>query len=141
MGPKKAKGTATAIPIGVLWGVIISLLMTIISALMLTWLTLNGITDQEKLGYSIMVSILLATMIGSFVSSTLVKRRKLLICWVTGMAYYITLLGINALLLGRNFQGVIAEGLLITAGSLISGILQFMKQRHKENSYERYRTR
>jgi putative membrane protein (TIGR04086 family) len=141
MGPKKAKGTATAIPIGVLWGAIISLLMTIISALMLTWLTLNGITDQEKLGYSIMVSILLATMIGSFVSSTLVKRRKLLICWVTGMAYYITLLGINALLLGRNFQGVIAEGLLITAGSLISGILQFMKQRHKENSYERYRTR
>lgn len=141
MGPKKAKGTATAIPIGVLWGVIISLLITIISALMLTWLTLNGITDQEKLGYSIMVSILLATMIGSFVSSTLVKRRKLLICWVTGMAYYITLLGINALLLGRNFQGVIAEGLLITAGSLISGILQFMKQRHKENSYERYRTR
>jgi putative membrane protein (TIGR04086 family) len=141
MGPKKAKGTATAIPIGVLWGAIISLLITIISALMLTWLTLNGITDQEKLGYSIMVSILLATMIGSFVSSTLVKRRKLLICWVTGMAYYITLLGINALLLGRNFQGVIAEGLLITAGSLISGILQFMKQRHKENSYERYRTR
>lgn len=141
MGPKKAKGTATAIPIGVLWGAIISLLMTIISALMLTWLTLNGITDQEKLGYSIMVSILLATMIGSFVSSTLVKRRKLLICWVTGMAYYITLLEINALLLGRNFQGVIAEGLLITEGSLISGILQFMKQRHKENSYERYRTR
>ena len=141
MGPKKAKGTAMAIPIGVLWGAIISLLITIIAALMLTWLTLNGITDQEKLGYSIMVSILLATMIGSFVSSTLVKRRKLLICWVTGMAYYITLLGINALFLGRNFQGVIAEGLLITAGSLISGILQFMKQRHKENSYERYRTR
>jgi putative membrane protein (TIGR04086 family) len=141
MGPKKTKGTATAVPLGVLWGAIISMLMTVISALILTWLTLNEITNQQKLGYCIMGSLLCAAILGSFVSTTLVKRRKLLICLMTGLTYYITLLGITALFFGGNFQGAAVKGLLIAAGSLFIGMLQLIKRRHNENAYERYRTR
>lgn len=141
MGPKKAKGTATAVPLGVLWGAIISMLMTVISALILTWLTLNKITNQQQLGYCIMGALFCAATIGSFVSTALVKRRKLLISLMTGLTYYLTLFSITALFFGGNFQGAAVEGLLITAGSLITGILQLTKQRHNENSYERYRNR
>ena len=141
MVSKKAQGTATAIPIGVLWGAIISTLMTVISALILTWLTLNEITNQQTLGYCIMGSLLCAAMVGSFVSAALVKRRKLLICLMTGLTYYITLFAITALFFGGKFQGAAVVGLLIAIGSLIVGMLQLTKQRHNENSYERYRTR
>lgn len=141
MSRNTVKGTAVAMPLGIMFGAIISVLITCLLAAILTWLTTDGKISNQVLGYCIMGSVLFTSIFGAAVSAKAVKRRRQLVCWLTGIVYYLILLATTGLFFGGHYQGLGVSFFLINLGSLTVGTILFVKQRHHENSYERYRNR
>lgn len=141
MSHNKVKGAAVAMPLGIMFGVINSIWITCLLAAILTWLTIEGKISNRALGYCIMGSVLFTSIFGAIVSAKAVKRRRQLVCWLTGIVYYLILLATTGLFFGGQYQGLGVSFLMINIGSLTVGTILIAKQRHQENSYERYRNR
>lgn len=141
MSSKKTPGSAISMPIGIMWGTFVSLLTTCSCAALLSWLILNGKIDHHILGYLIMGVLISASILGAITAGNMTKRRRMLVCCITGISYFLSMLGITALFFGGNFQGAEVGGCLIITGSMIVGMVGVLRKRHQENSYERYRTR
>ena len=135
----KVKGTAVSMPVGITLGVFLSLLVTVLLAALLTWLELAGQINENSIGYFSIGILLVASVLGPLLSAMKIKRRWMLVCCVTGILYYLTILGITALFFGGNYQGVGVSGLVILIGTLISGMLGLNRGRARDNHRKKYR--
>ena len=120
---KKVRGTAVSMPVGIAIGTCVSILITSVLAGVLTWLVLSGRTGDQLIGYISMGIILVASVSGSLLAAIKIKRRRMLVCCVTGAVYYASMLVSTAVFFGGNYRGIGVTGLLILVGSIISGMM------------------
>ena len=76
-----------------------------------------GRLKQENIGYGVMLLLLTASYAGAALASAKVKRRKGLVCLLTGVGYFALLLAVTALFFGGQYSAVGVTALLILAGS------------------------
>lgn len=117
-------GKASSMPAGILWGGIVSLLTTVLLSALLAWLIVTEKMDQQQMGYGIMVILSLASFLGAKAAFSKIQRRQLLVCSVTGAAYFVTLLCIAALFFGGQYSGVGETGLMIFTGCMLAFLLK-----------------
>lgn len=137
---KKVKGTAISMPVGIVMGVALSALLTCGLAAVVTWLALEGKIEAEEVGYISLVMIVLSSMLGALLSAVKTKRRWMLVCFITGIAYYLTLLCITAIFFGGNYRGCGVTAMLVLIGSVCAGMLGLMKRRFRGSGYKKYHT-
>lgn len=137
---KKVQGTAISIPAGVALGASVSLLLTCMLAVLLTWQLLDGRIEEKILGYALMGIHLIASFAGSSFSAAKTKRRRMLVCCITGAVYFLIMIGITAVLFGGNYQGTGVTGVLVMLGSVASGMLGLTRSRHGQKRYKKYRS-
>ena len=114
---KRTMGTAMSMPGGIVLGVGISIVITLIGALILTALISHQSMRFESVGYGCTAALLVSSLAGSYLSAQVIKRRSLLVCGLTGLIYFLILLSVTAMFFGGVYSGVGMSALMVFLGS------------------------
>ena len=124
---RKQTGKAMSMPAGLTFGAAVSLGITIIVSIIIAKMVDTGTMEEAGIGYGAMVILLVSSISGAFVSTGMIKRQKLIVCVLSGVIYYLTLLSITGLFFGGQYNGMGITALLV-AGGCTSVILLGMRQ-------------
>ena len=117
---RKPTGRASSVPAGLAWGLVAAMIMTVSGTALLALMIHREKTPFDRLGYGIMVTIILSSFVGAILSSGKIKRRRLVMCLASGVSYYAMLLILTALFFGAQYRAVGETGLLILCGSMLA---------------------
>ena len=131
---KKVTGTAMAIPAGLGIGIAASLAVTLLGAAFIAWLIAGERIGEASTGYGAMAILVLASAVGAFVSSSLIKRLRLQICLLSGVGYFLMLLGMTALFFGGQYQGMGVSGITVLIGCVA---IAFLPGKNSRNGRKR----
>lgn len=116
---QKVTGTASSMPAGLAVGAVFSLAVTIIGSGLVAWLVGRETLPEDSIGYCAMAILLLAGVSGAAMAVGRIKRRRAMVCMLSGTIYYICLLGITALFFGGQYQGMGVTGLMVFCGVML----------------------
>lgn len=133
----KATGRALSMPAGFAIGICLSLGTTLILSALLAKLISTEKLEWEKIGYGIMIILLLTSIIGAKSTCMMTKRRKLVCCMCTGLLYWLSLLMITALFFGGQYSGMGVSGLIILCGSTIVCLQELRGERGRKTNSRR----
>lgn len=119
----KPTGTAMSMPAGLAIGGIWSLCVTLVMAALVAKLMDMEAIRQDSIGYFVISILLVASTTGALLSFGRIKRRRMVVCMVSGLIYYCVLLSITALCFGGQYQGMGVTGLVVLGGSFCAGLL------------------
>lgn len=126
---KKYTGRAVSMPAGLTMGVSAALLVTLLSAVLIAWMINAEYVAEQKTGYGIMIALMAAAYVGAITASMKIKRRKLLVCTLSGILYFAALLGITALFFGGQYEAVGVTGILVMGGAMLAALIHPFKDR------------
>ncbi len=138
---KKPGGKAMSMPAGIALGSIIALVTTLLIAVIVTQLVLNEKIAEASIGYWAMAVLPLSAAVGAFISVWLIKRRRMQVCLITGGAYYLSLLVINILFFGGQFNAMALSLLLVFVGACTIGIMGAKGDRRGSKKHKKYYSR
>ena len=121
---RKATGRASSMPIGVLAGGACALAGTMLTSAVLAKLVDMEIIPQDKIGYGIMVLLLLCAFLGANEACRRVKRQYLIVSAISAGFYYSMLLSVTALFFGGQYSGMGVTAVLVLCGSLLAVFLR-----------------
>ena len=120
---QKVTGRSASIPWGIGIGVLVSVLLTVVGSAVVALLVSSETLPENGIGYCSIVILILSASIGSAVSYGLIKHRRLVVCMLHGLSYYLVLLGCTALFFGGQYQGMGVTALVVLAGCGTVGLL------------------
>ena len=121
---RKATGRASSMPIGVLAGGACAFAGTMLTSAVLAKLVDMEIIPQDKIGYGIMVLLLLCAFLGANEACRRVKRQYLIVSAISAGFYYSMLLSVTALFFGGQYSGMGVTAVLVLCGSLLTVFLR-----------------
>lgn len=110
-------------PAGIAVGGLTSLSITLVGVAVLAWLIHKERMAMDSVGYGIMALLLIASFLGAVTAHRKIRRRRMVVCTVSGITYLGMLLCIPALFFGGEYSGVLVTALLVAAGSFCAGLL------------------
>jgi len=113
----KVTGKAMSLPVGILVGIGISTIITLLGCCLLAYLICAERMNGDAIGYGTMIILLASAGTGAWSATALVKRRKELVAALIAIGYYLVLLLITALFFGGVFRGMVTTAIVILAGS------------------------
>ena len=116
---KKVAGKTIGVPGGLAIGIMVSLLITVLSAALVAWLLSAQTIGEGTVNSLKMLTHGISAIVGSVTAYNLVKRMRLQVCLLCGACYYIILIGMTALLFGGQYRGLGVTALIVIAGSAI----------------------
>ncbi len=130
-----------SIPASLLIGATLGLLVSIGGVLLLAWLINTERIGQGAVDNGVLVILLVGSAISAAISSTVVKEKRLLICILSGLCYFLMLMAITALFFGGQYSGLAVSGLVILAGSICVCLLGLMPQKRRNTSKRKMKNR
>lgn len=119
---RKPTGRTKSMPVGLALGALTALGITVGLSLVGGKLMDMGVMGENVTGYWAMGMLILSAFAGAMVAVGCIRRRKLAVCGLSTMIYYITLLGITALLFGGEYQGVGVTALVVLCGGALAAM-------------------
>ena len=119
----KRSGTALSLPGGIAAGLAVSILVAVICCGVLAYLILNEKMDEGSVGYGAMVILVMSSGLGTWVATKCIKSRQLFVCGLFACCYFLTLLSVNALFFGGQYQGMGVTAGMIMAGTSCSFLI------------------
>lgn len=138
---KKVTGKSKPIVVGLAVGCALSIGMTLLGAALMANLVLSEKMATEAIGYGAVVVLLLASAAGAWISATMVKRRRMVVCLGVGGSYYLSLLAITALFFGGQYQGMGVTALLVLGGCGAVALLGIRGEKNSGKKVKKYRFR
>ena len=120
---RKPTGTTMSMPAGLAIGGICSLLITLLLSATVAKLMAGETIAQGSAGYFVISILLIASITGACISYGRIRRRRMVVCLVSGLIYYCILLAITAMCFGGQYQGVGVTGLVVLCGSCCAGLM------------------
>jgi len=117
---QKMSGRAVSMPAGLLFGATTSLGITILGSVIIAKLLDAEIIEENAVGYAVLVMLMTASFAGATISRNKIKRQYLIVCGLSGVIYYITLMGITALFFGGQYEAVGVTCILVMGGSVLA---------------------
>ena len=108
---------------GLAAGVLLSLAITLVGAAILAKLIDAESLREENIGYSIMILLILSSAIGAMVALLKIRRRNLLVCMISPVLYWISLMTTTALFFGGQYSAAAETLAVILGGGLFSFFL------------------
>jgi len=120
---QKRNGTASSVPAGIIWGLVISLSIILLGSAAIAKM-LDMLTVQwEMVGYWIMVLLLIASFSGAVTACTMIKRKRLHMSILYAGVLWVTLMVLTAIFFGGQYSGAGVTAGLILSGSICAGLL------------------
>lgn len=116
---KKVTGKASSIPGGLFAGAVVSLVSTLVLAMVTAWLVHTEILREASIGYCVIGILLLSAICGTWIANRKIKRQKLLVCLMSGVIYYAILLSMTALFFGGQYTGMGVTALVVLSGCMV----------------------
>lgn len=120
---QKVTGTAKPMPIGLLYGWLLEMGITVLYCMLLAMLISAGQIEWTACGYGIMIMLLLSSFLGAWFSCSMIKRQLFLTCVFSGAVYICTLLGMTVLLFNAEPATAGITALLAAGGSMSAAII------------------
>ena len=134
---RKMAGKPMTLPAGVAVGLVISLIVTLLGAAILAYLISNGTVGQNGIGAGSGCILFLASAMGAWSTCRGVKGKYLLLCGISGGAYYLMMLSMTALFFGGQYQGVLLTGVLIFLGASVPLFLEIVRNKGRRTPGKR----
>lgn len=120
---QKLFGRALGIPAGVGLGALISLLITLVGAALVSYLIAAEKIGEGTIGFSALIILSVAAAIGAWCAVSVVKRLRLQVSMMSGGSYYLILLALTALFFGGQYEGMGVSALIILAGCALVALI------------------
>ncbi len=130
-------GRALSMPAGLAIGLCVSLVTTLMLSAILAELVSTEKLEWGKIGYGIMTILLITSVIGSKATCIMIKRRKLMVCLLAGLLYWISLIMITALFFGGQYDGMGVTGSVVFCGSAVVCLLESRGERGRKGNLRR----
>lgn len=114
---RKLTGGGISLPAGIAIGVVTCIAVMLIGALAMAYLITNETLSIDGVGIGAMVITALSSALGTWLSTALTKQKKLLVCGLTALVFYLVLLSINAVFFDGTFAGMGLTALMILLGA------------------------
>lgn len=138
---KKVFGKAGSVPKGIGLGLTTAMVLTVIFAIVMTQLILTEKAGEASLGYAAIFVLPCISAVSALVAVAIIKRRRMQVCLLSGVAYFLALGLVNVLAFGGQFEGVGVTLLLILAGVLFVGVLGLKGEKRGHRKHRSYRSR
>ena len=120
---KKFKSKVMGIPVGLVVGVMSSLLLTFIGTAIVASLLAAEKIGEDTIRYAVIIIHAISGALGAFLSVSLTKRLRLQVSLLSGVCYYLMLLAMTALFFGGRYQGIGVTAVIIMAVCLVIAFL------------------
>ncbi len=120
---KKPTGRSSSVPGGLAAGAAVSMLSTVVIAMILAKLIQSQTLAQERIGYGIMTLLFISSFLGAAVSQGRVKHRRLMVCMLSGLVYFVLLMSMTALFFGGQYSAVGVTACLVFGAAGCAGLL------------------
>ena len=117
---RKPTGRAASMPAGLASGAVASLSVTLLASAMIAKMVEDENLAESGVGYGIMITLMAASFFGALIAAGRIKRQRLMVCVMSGVIYFLSLLGITGLFFGGQYEAVGVTGLLIMGGSMLA---------------------
>ena len=136
----KRNGRSMSMPAGIVTGIVVSLIFTVIGAAILAWLVTGEKVSENAIGYGIMGILAASAWVGCLVAWKQIQHQRLVVVGICAVGYFAMLLTLG-LLFGGVRQGIGATVAAIGLGGAISVIPAFLKNGSggKKHRYTRFR--
>ena len=121
---QKATGRASSVWAGLAAGVTVSVVVTLLMTALTALLLDRERVAWETVGYWILSGIMLSAFLGAVTACRRIRRQKLMITAMSGLAYFAVLLSITALFFGGQYEAVGVTALLVAGGSGCAALLE-----------------
>ena len=118
----KMNGRATSIPVGLAYGLGISVAFTLLVITISAYMISEELLTQAHIGYCAIVALLVASYLGAKTASGKIKRHRLQMCLLSGGIYFLTLVGITAVFLKGEYSGVGVTLFVVLSGAILGAI-------------------
>ena len=135
-GKKKSGGTALSIPAGLGVGLLVAVVVTLTGAAFTAWLIASEKIGEGNADYAAMVILGVAAALGALSAAWLVKKQRLQVSILSGLCYYVTLLGMTALFFEGQYQGMGVTAIIVLA---VCAIIAFLPTKDSQNRGKRKR--
>lgn len=116
---KKVTGRSPSLGKSVAAGVLLGTVWTLLCAMVLAKLIDSGVMPMEKVGYGSMAAVLSAVFAGASVAGRKAGHMVMQAAVISGVAYFLCLLLVNALFFGGSYSGI---GVTLILVSLATGM-------------------
>lgn len=116
----KTTGRALSMGAGIALGLGAAMAITVVGAALVAWLAITERMGESGIGYGAMVILVLSAAIGGFIACGTIRRRKLMVCCICAVGYYLLLLSMTALLFGGQYDGMGTTALMVMLGGGIA---------------------
>ncbi len=113
-------------------GVAVSFLLTLVGAAVLAMLVEQGTVAQNGMGGGAMVILVLCAAMGALAATLLFPGKRLAVCGLTALGYYLSLLAMTALLFGGQYEGMGVTALMILLGGALTVLPVFFGKGRKK---------
>lgn len=120
---QKVTGTTRSMAGGLAIGWGVSALITLLGAMITAYLLSAEMLQMSAAGYGAMIILLAASAAGAALSFRCIRRQRLVVCLVSGVIYYLSLLAMTALFFGGQYEGIGVTGLVVLGSSLAVGLM------------------
>ena len=121
-GSRKHSGRTVSVPGGLAAGAAVSAVVTGVGTLTLAWMLNREVVLWEKIGYGILIMVMLSAYLGAKVSYGKIRRQRMMICLMSGVVYFSMLLCVTALFFGGQYEAVGVTGLLVAGGCICAAL-------------------
>ena len=125
----RSKKTEMGIPGGLALGILVSITATFTGAAVFALLIAGGTAGEGSAGIGTAVIRLLSAALGALTATGCIRKLRLQIGLLSGLVYYLVLMGLNALLFEGEYAGlgIAALSVLIGCGGIV--LLPLRKKR------------
>lgn len=132
---------ASAIPAGVALGALASMCITLISCMVISFLVAGEKIGEGAIGTGAIITLVLSAAAGALTAALKVKHSRLIVCMISGCAYYLCLLCCTAVFFGGQYRGMGAAALAVLGGCLIAALPALKNGNISKKSFKKYRVR
>lgn len=134
---KKEYRNTMSIPAAVGVGTVISTIVMLIGAIVITLLVSNELISDQSMDYGVLALTMLSAILGCSVSNVVAKRRLLIVSVCTAVTFLLVLISITAIFYGGQYSAIPVTALVILGGG-VSSVLIIGKTIYKtKTNYKR----
>ena len=117
---KKLSGRAPSLGRSVAVGAALGAAWTVLSAMLIAKLIDSEILAMENVGYASMIAVLSAVFMGASLAGKKAGHMVIQAAAISGVAYFVCLLLVNALFFGGSYKGIGVTALLVALATAMA---------------------
>lgn len=129
----KRKTRISSIPVAIVFGLLISLVITLLMAVFSAYLLNTEQITEEGISICAIATQTLSAATGSCFAAASHKGKRVQICLLTGLCYYLVLLSVTALFLDGEYSNLLSSALAIFIGSGTVAIMGAINKKGKKH--------